>query len=354
MVFLAFYNSLAQDMRFVQQNAWAVNTLKSLGSEWKAFKEYCTLAGIFFLPVEDHDICFFAQWLVSTGRIKTKGSLAQYVSAVRTVCGMLNVRKVPTPSQYGPLDLILRGVRRLAQHQTKKSLPVSPPILKGFLLTEISPHAPIMYHQTLTIYKSLCVLYFLTMLRSSNLIARSPKSVDLKMILCWENITPLNNDVSSGILIKVHKSKTNQFGERVHEIPLAAAENPLLCPVKAVFALIDVYGKHRCFGNTPVFQLPDGKGGFTPVLREKFDRWFKYRIRSMGLDSAAYTLHGFRHGGIQECLLAEGNIALCKLSSDHSSDAIQEYAFVPAVRRLAISSKVNSSLAAAVACPRLA
>ena len=96
-------------MRFVQQNAWAKNTLKSLNSEWNAFRTYCTLAGIYYLPIEDHDICFFAQWLVSSGRIKTKASLAQYVSAVRTVCGMLNVRKVPTPSQYGPLDLILKG-----------------------------------------------------------------------------------------------------------------------------------------------------------------------------------------------------------------------------------------------------
>ena len=69
----------------------------------------------------------------------------------------------------------------------------------------------------------------------------------------------------------------------------------------------------------------------------------------MGLDDSAFTLHGYRHGGIQETLLAEGNLALCKLSSDHSSDAIQEYAFVPAERRLNISSKVNASLAAAIA-----
>ena len=348
----AFYNNLADDMRFVQQNAWAKNTLKSLNSEWNAFKTYCTLAGIFYLPIEDHDICFFAQWLVSSGRIKTKASLAQYVSAVRTVCGMLNVRKVPTPSQYGPLDLILKGVRRLAEHKIKKSLPVSPSILKRLLLTQISDNAPLLYHHTLTVYRSLCVLYYLTMLRSSNLIARSPSSVDPKMILCWKDITPLHNNVNDGILIRVHKSKNNQFGERVHEIPLAASDNSLVCPVKAVLALVDVYGKDECFGDKPVFRLPDANGRLTPVVRDKFNRWFKFRIQAMGLDDSLYTLHGFRHGGIQECLLAEGNIALCKLTSDHSSDAIQEYAFVPAERRLTISDKVNKSLAAAIALPQ--
>ena len=69
----------------------------------------------------------------------------------------------------------------------------------------------------------------------------------------------------------------------------------------------------------------------------------------MGLDKSLYTLHGFRHGGIQECLLAESNYALCRLMSDHSSDAIMEYAFIPAERRLQISSKVNRSLANAIA-----
>ena len=98
-----------------------------------------------------------------------------------------------------------------------------------------------------------------------------------------------------------------------------------------------------------MFQAPLGNVKFTPVIRDKFSLWFKSRLKHMGLDASAYMLHGYRHGGIQETLLAEGNLALCKLSSDHSSDAIQEYAFIPAEIRLNISSKVNASLAAAIA-----
>ena len=73
------------------------------------------------------------------------------------------------------------------------------------------------------------------------------------------------------------------------------------------------------------------------------------RINNMGLDASLYTLHGFRHAGIQEHLMVEGNLALCKLSSDHSSDAIFEYSHVPVDRRLKISTKVNNSLEAAIA-----
>ena len=168
------------------------------------------------------------------------------------------------------------------------------------------------------------------------------------MVLCWENIKPLRNNLNEGIVITVKKSKNNQFGAREHLVPLAAAENPLLCPVRAILSLVDVYGKENCWVRNLVFKVPDRYGKFVPVTRAKYDFWFKSRISHMGLDSSLYSLHAFRHGGIQETMLAEANYALCRLSSDHSSDAIMEYSFIPPERRLSISEKVNRSLAAAI------
>jgi hypothetical protein len=187
------------------------------------------------------------------------------------------------------------------------------------------------------------------MLRSSNLIAKSLTDVDLKMVLTWEDVSPLHNSLENGFLISVPKSKNNQFGDRIHEIPLATAADSSLRPVKAIMGLINTYGRDHCYGNKPVFQIPDAHGKLAPVVRHKYDFWFKTRLRNMGLDPSLYTLHGFRHAGIQECLLAEGNLALCKLSPDHSSDAILEYSHIPADRRLKISTKVDRSLASAVA-----
>ena len=84
------------------------------------------------------------------------------------------------------------------------------------------------------------------------------------------------------------------------------------------------------------------------IMRHKFDKWFRMRLGNMGLNPALYTLHSLRHAGIQEHLMVEGNLALCKLSSDHSSDAILEYSHVPVDRHLQISTKVNNSLEAAI------
>ena len=99
-VLTGFFRDLTSKMRYVQSKAWAPNTFKAISSQWKAFKTFATLAGITHLPIPAYVICFFAIWLLSTGRVKTKGSLAQYVSAVRTVHKMLRLEEVPTPSQY--------------------------------------------------------------------------------------------------------------------------------------------------------------------------------------------------------------------------------------------------------------
>lgn len=125
-ILTGFYRDLAKKMRFVQSKAWAPNTYKALKSEWRTFRIYCGEAGITTLPIPECEICYFAIWLTSTGRIKTRASLAQYVSAIRTIHKMLRLKEIPTPSQYGPLDMILKGTRRIAQHRVKKSLPVTP------------------------------------------------------------------------------------------------------------------------------------------------------------------------------------------------------------------------------------
>ena len=70
--------------------------------------------------------------------------------------------------------------------------------------------------------------------------------------------------------------------------------------------------------------------------------FFRARLRQM--DESLYSLHGFRHGAIQECMLVKKNMGLVKLTSDHASDAILAYSQVPPERRMDISAKINANL----------
>ena len=103
-------------------------------------------------------------------------------------------------------------------------------------------------------------------------------------------------------------------------------------------------GDDNITADTPLFQTRDYAGNLRPVLRHKYEAWFEMRLAEMGLDVNLYTLHGWRHGGIQQVLMSEDNLALAKLTSDHTSDVILEYSHVPADRRLLISRKINQNL----------
>ena len=57
----------------------------------------------------------------------------------------------------------------------------------------------------------------------------------------------------------------------------------------------------------------------------------------MGLDEDAFMLHGFRRGSISLAVSQEPNLALIKIQSDHSSDAVWSYIELEEHRRRSIA-----------------
>ena len=343
-----FLDTLASQMRFLMANAKAPGTKKTNMSQLKSWFRYCQLAQIPRLPVGGWHLAMYVTSLVVSGKVKSAGSLANYVSTVRGYHRDMGY-DCPTPSQFGPLQRVIDGARRLACRPIKKSLPITPKILINFLRTVLPPPFCPYKSQTLTTFKILSLLYFLTMLRCSSLIPTSYGEVDPLRLVCWGGVKFLEYNGVSGVLITVRKTKTIQCGERVQKVPLARNDAfPLLCPLRAVLLLRDIIGEHNITEDTPIFQTRDYQGVLRPILRHQYENWFNFRLNEMGEDARLYTLHAWRHGGIQQTLLSEHNLALAKLTSDHTSDVILEYAQVPADRRLTISQKINVNLTRAV------
>ena len=331
-------------MKWLMAQAKAKSTSKTDASMLRSWFRYCQLAQIPRHPVGGWHLAAYATSLVVDGRVKSADTLAQYVSAVRTYHTDLG-ENCPTPGQFGPLKRVIEGLRRTAKRPIKRSLPVTPTILLNFLTTLLPPPFCPYASQTLTIFKILSLFYFLTMLRCSNLIARTYGEVDPVRLVCWGDVKNLSYNGVKGIVFHLPLTKSIQNGERIQKIPLARNRIcPLLCPVRALAILRDIVGDHNIGADTPLFQAPDRLGKFKPILRHQYDAWYNHRLKEMGENPALYTLHGWRHGGIQQTLLSENNLALAKLTSDHTSDVILEYSHVPADRRLTISQKINRNL----------
>ena len=291
---------------------------------------------------------FLATTLVADGRIKTAGSLAGYVSAVRQYHTDQGY-ECPTPSQFGPLKRVIDGLKRSAQRPIKKSWPITPTILMNFLTTYLAPPFCPILNETLTVYKILSLLYFLTMLRCSSLIPRTFTEVDPKRLVCWGDVKNLNYHGIQGIVFHLGLTKTIQNGEREQKIPLARNDHcPILCPVRAIATLRDIIGEENIRADVPLFQARGFDKQLRPILRRPYEMWFNHRLSEMGENTDNYTLHAWRHGGIHQTLMSEHNLALAKMTSDHSSDAILEYSNVSADRRLTISQKINRNLSLAI------
>ena len=335
-------------MKFVMAHAKAPSTYRTQSSQIKSWFRYCQMAGIPRMPVGGWHLAAYATSLIVDGRVKSADTLANYVSAVRGY-HRTNGEDCPTPSQFGPLQQVISGMRRLALRPVKRSLPITPTMLFNFLNTKLQPPFCPIKSDILTTYKILSLFYFLTMLRCSSLIPRSYGEVDPERLICWGTIEDLEYCGASGITVNLRKTKTIQFRERVQEVPLARNDEcPLLCPMRAIAILRNIIGEANITADTPIFQVRDYAGNLRPILRHNYDAWFNFRLLEMGADPSKYTLHGWRHGGIQQVLMSEQNLALAKLTSDHSSDVILEYAHVPANRRVIISQKINRNLNRAI------
>lgn len=94
----------------------AERTAGSRATEWRAFCEFWAEGGRQG-PVDGNDLVCFVGWLseqrVSGKRNVSSRSLAQYLSAVRTVHAKLQIQPLPpTPASFPPLGEVVRAYRR--------------------------------------------------------------------------------------------------------------------------------------------------------------------------------------------------------------------------------------------------
>ena len=93
-------------------------------------------------------------------------------------------------------------------------------MLRNLLLTE--PQHPLNGHDTFTlqVFKALSLIYYLSMLRSSSLVAVSGQPINSKRILCWGRIKNVHDAPRPSVALKVTLSKTNQDNAKEQVVPL--------------------------------------------------------------------------------------------------------------------------------------
>ena len=184
-------------------------------------------------------------------------------------------RVCPTPTEYGPLELTVRGLERKLAKPPRRMYPITPLILRK-LLTFPQPTS-LEVHYTQTVISSLYIVMFFSFLRLSNLCPKSPGLFDKQFQLTWDRV----GTTQKGVILKILKSKTIQDLSRVLEIPLARSQLSELCPVAALERLWNIPGYPGGAKNS-VFNIP-GNGGWIPLSRSHVVPVLEAQIRGMGL-----------------------------------------------------------------------
>lgn len=288
--------------------AFSAGTSRNLKVQWRSYFLFCKFYGLKAIPATVENLCLFGQFL---GRsFKSVESVKNYISGVKTLHQVLDV-KFPSENMY-QLTLVLRGMARSCPHLPQKALPMTPQILQDmYKFLDVTKSVDATYW---------CVFLFMffLMARKSNMVPVSLADFDPHKQLLRQDVKVLKG----ALLVFIKWSKTNQFGNRLLMIPLAAIPSSILCPVKAYCNMIDLMPASEL---DPAFVVKASDSSLVPLLYRQLQEKIKTLIARTGRDPDLYASHSFRRGGCTWAFKAGVPTNLIQHHGDWMSDCYKNY-----------------------------
>jgi len=194
----------------------AKNTWRSYGTQWKSFVAWCGDLGASSLPASPGIVARYLSWMAESGR--PVSSIGQALAAISFFhrYDQNGVEQNPAAVQFSKTSAVrtvLEGIKReLKGKPVRKALPLDTEMLKRLLAVSSRKNRLRGLRD-----RAILLVGFFGALRREEIVG----------IDC-EDIRPAKN--AEGIVIRLSKSKTNQRGERVEEIPFPRGKDNSFCP----------------------------------------------------------------------------------------------------------------------------
>lgn len=143
-----------------------------------------------------------------------------------------------------------------------------------------------------------------------------------------------------GMLVNVRKSKTNQFRERVHKIPVAKVANRALCAVFWVKRHMDQCPAPQ---DAQVFRIPKA-GHSVPLTYSFYTAVLKAACTAAGLQAGDFSSHSLRRGGATFLRISGATEDEIKERGDWRSDCVKQYLKASLTERLTLDMRVSVML----------
>ena len=320
---------LLQELARNKHAAFADSTEQSYRRHWRVYIFFCGCLGLQPFPASPANLCIFATYVSSF--CSAPQSISSYLSSLKSLHLLLDF------DASGFLDyelrLTLRGIARLKLHIARQAAPITHHILLQF--------SAILDLQSAedTTFWCLFLFAFFCMARKSNLVPDTYGGFDAEKQLSRGRVAV----VQHGLEVSWSWSKTIQFGDREHVVPLIPIRNSILCPVTA-FARMCLLTPAA--STDPAFAFRTKTGILRPVLYAHLQAKLKRLIQAIKLDPADYSSHSFRRGGCTLAFSANVPSELIKRHGDWRSDCYQRYIDMGPEQRLSLSSRVRDHILA--------
>jgi hypothetical protein len=231
------------------------------------------------VPASESTLCDYSSFLARTLKASSIPCYLNVVRILHVEAGYDN----PLEKNW-QFSMVKRGIARKKGVPPTQKLPISIPLLKDIHnLLDLTNSADLAFWLA-------CLLAFYGLLRKSTLLPVSASVIGRKYICCGDVV-----DLTLGsFVLTIRHTKSNQFGQRILKLPFVACVNPVLCPVRQ---LLSHLGRNQLHQDSPICNYVQGGREVTLTHKSFVDR-LKHCVASSGRNSALYSGHSFRRGGL--------------------------------------------------------
>ena len=327
-VFPAHHDALNQHLHHLRSLAFQESTKKTLRSYLRSYLLFCDHFSFRPFPVTK---AIYLSYLAFLSRsLKSYSSVLNYLSIIRHINQSVGI----SYNFLHDYDVAItkQAVRRFLGDYTARKLPITIDLLLR-MLQLFDPHNAL--HVCM---RALFLVAFFSFLRISNLVPRTLSDIGSPQA---SHLTrSCVRFFPQGACLRITRTKTIQFNQRVLEIPLPLISGSPLCPVTAIRQYI---ASTPLQPHMPLFIIHKHHT-HSPVLAHHYNAFIKAAISAIGADPTKYSSHSFRRGGASFAFNNQAPTEFIKAQGDWKSDAYLIYLTLSARKKFKILKSITARL----------
>ena len=273
-------------------------------------------------PLSHLGLCRFVSFLAAGG--VSYATIKVYLSGLRHAQIALGLPD-PGYSHFPQLELVLRGIRRVAPDRRGVRLPITPQILA--LLFQFWSLPPVSYDAVM-LWAACCTGFF-GFLRAAEFTSPLVRgNTDPGLSVADVSVDSLSHPSYVALLLR--RSKTDTFGMG-STIYLGLVDG-VICPVKALLGYISLRGN----GPGPLFVFQDGSALTRPALVQAV----RSALRSHNIDVGGFNGHSFRIGAATTAAACGIPDSLIQVLGRWKSSAFRVYIRTPRETLTSVSARL--------------